>query len=93
MPRTFTPSEASRIASLSRWSRESGAAQAAVGQAGLLARFEREADPDGVLPPPERQRRAENLRKLHMLRLAAKSKAVRAARRAEQQDAAEGGVA
>jgi hypothetical protein len=36
-------------------------------------RFEREADPDGTLPPDERARRAEHLRRAHYKRLALKS--------------------
>lgn len=43
------------------------------GQAGLLARFEREVDPDGTLTEHERVRQAENARRAHMSRLAAKS--------------------
>ena len=42
---------------------------AAKARAGFDARFEREADPDGVLPEPERIRRAEHLRKAYFLRL------------------------
>ena len=34
------------------------------------ARFEKQADPDGILPPEERARRAEHLRKAHMAKLA-----------------------
>jgi len=45
-----------------------------------LDRFEREVDPDGVLPPEERRRRAEHARKAYFLRLAlASSKARRKA--------------
>ena|SRR5580658_6942482 len=36
------------------------------GRKGFLARFEREADPDGVLPEDERARRAEHARKAYM---------------------------
>ena len=36
-------------------------------------RFEREADPDGTLPPDERARRAEHLRCAYFKRLALKS--------------------
>jgi len=39
-------------------------------RAGFLAKFEREADPDGVLSPEERRRRAEHLRSAHFARLA-----------------------
>lgn len=45
----------------------------------FLDRFEREVDPDGVLPVAERQRRAEHARKAYFLRLAlASAKARRA---------------
>jgi hypothetical protein len=43
------------------------------GRDAFLARFEREVDPDGVLPEAERRRRALHARKAHMLTLAAKS--------------------
>jgi hypothetical protein len=59
-----------RIAAHTRWSREDPAANAARGQAGLLARFVREVDPDGLLPEAERQRRAQAARRAHMCRLA-----------------------
>lgn len=64
----------SRIGGLMSWANEqdpTGRAQRM--QEGLLARFEREADPDGKLDPAERRRRAELLRKAHMTRLALKS--------------------
>ena len=35
----------------------------------FLSRFEREVDPDGVLAPEERQRRAEHARRAHMARI------------------------
>lgn len=72
-----------RIAAYARWAKESPAKNAARGQAGLLARFEREVDPDGVLPEAERTRRAEAARKVHMLRLADASRTARAARKAD----------
>ena len=43
------------------------------GRAAFLDRFEREADPDGVLNPDERCRRASHLKKAYFLRLALKS--------------------
>lgn len=70
-----------RIAALTRWSREDPAASAARGQAGLLARFLREVDPDSQLPEQERQRRAEAARRAHMTRLAFASSKARAGRR------------
>lgn len=69
-----------QIAANARWSREDPTANAARGQAGLLARFEREVDPDGVLSPDERTRRAENARRAHMLRLSFQSSRARARR-------------
>ncbi len=35
----------------------------------FLAKFEREVDPDGQLPPEERRRRAEHARRAHMARI------------------------
>ena len=46
----------------------------------FLSSFERQADPDGILPVAERLRRAEHLKKAHFLRLAMKSAATRKAR-------------
>jgi hypothetical protein len=39
----------------------------------FMARFEREVDPDGVLDPRERSRRAEHAKRLYFTRLAHKS--------------------
>ena len=41
-------------------------------------RFEREVDPEGVLPEAERQKRAEKARELYFLRLTKASKDARA---------------
>jgi hypothetical protein len=46
----------------------------------FMARFEREVDPDGLLPEAERQRRAEAAKRLHFQRLAWRSAKVRRAR-------------
>lgn len=72
---------AAQIAANTRWAHEDPAANAARGQSGLLARFEREVDPEGALSPTERQRRAEALRKAHMQRLALASVKARSAGR------------
>lgn len=48
---------------------------------GLADKFEHEADPEGVLSPAERAKRAENLRKAHMTRMALKSSLARARRK------------
>lgn len=47
----------------------------------FLSQFERQVDPDGVLPPEERQRRAEAAKRAHMARLALKSAQARRNRR------------
>lgn len=68
----MTPAERrlrAQIAANARWANEDPVPNAARGQAGLLAKFERTVDPTGTLPPAERARRAESARKAHMLRL------------------------
>jgi hypothetical protein len=39
----------------------------------MLAKFERQVDPEGVLPPAERAKQAENARRAHYQRMALKS--------------------
>lgn len=46
----------------------------------FVERFEREVDPDGVLPVVERQRRAEHAMRAHMTRLALRSARARRTR-------------
>lgn len=70
-----------RIAANTRWAHSSDAQAKANGQRaqrGLLERFAREVDPDGVLPEVERYRRAEQARQAHMQRLALASSKARA---------------
>lgn len=71
-----------RIAAAERWARTADRTAATEpARRGLRARFEREADPDGVLDDSERARRADALLCAHMLRLArASAKARRATR-------------
>jgi hypothetical protein len=66
-----------QIAANTRWSRENPTANAARGQAGLLARFEREArEADPGASGAEIARRAQAAHRAHMQRLAlASSKA------------------
>lgn len=65
---------AARIASHASWAQTKDAsARTAPARTAALARFEREVDPDGTLPPAERARRAEHARKAYFLRLALKS--------------------
>lgn len=56
------------------------AARTAPARAALMAKFEREVDPAGTLPPDERARRAEHKRKAYFQRLALKSAKARRAR-------------
>lgn len=73
-------SQRAKIAAHIRWSKEDPAPNAARGQAGLTARFEREVDPDGTLPPAERARRVESARKAHFARMAFQSARARSRR-------------
>jgi len=50
----------------------------------FLARFEREADPDSILPEGERLRRARHLHKAHMARLSLLAVEARRRKRADQ---------
>jgi hypothetical protein len=69
----LTPTQRSmraRIAANTRWSRDGERkANAERAQRGLLAKFEAEVDPGGVLPEAERLRRAKAARRAHMQRL------------------------
>ncbi len=47
------------------------------GRKAFLERFEREVDPEGVLPPAERQRRAGHLKKAYFTKLALASSRAR----------------
>jgi hypothetical protein len=63
-----------RIGGLTRWAHEKSPTEAtAPARRGLTARFEREVDPDGVLPPDELAVRVARARRAHMTRLAQKS--------------------
>jgi hypothetical protein len=57
-------------------------ARTAPARKALLERFEREVDPDGVLPPEERARRADAARKAYYTKLALKSSQARRRRNA-----------
>lgn len=52
-------------------------------RAAFRDRFEKQVDPDGILPDAERKRRAECARKAYYAALAAKSVRARRARRSE----------
>ena len=62
--------------------RNDAQATTAKARAAFLARFERLADPEGQLPPAERQRRAQQLRSAYFAQLALAAAKARRARRA-----------
>ncbi|WP_285752022.1 hypothetical protein [Lentzea sp. NBRC 105346] len=67
-----------QIAAHTSWANTSNrAARTAAARKAADDRFERQVDPDGVLPPEERAQRAKAARKAHFLRMAAKSAAAR----------------
>lgn len=67
-----------QIAALESWAKTTDrSARTRPGYDGLLARFEREVDPDGVMDPETRARAVEAKRKAHYLRLAQASAASR----------------
>ena len=73
-----------RLAAHTRWAHtdaEERARQSERARDAIYARFERDVDPEGVLAPAERARRAEHARKAHMLRLSLKSAEARRLRR------------
>ena len=71
-----------RIAAAERWGHTSDRTAATEpARRGLRAKFEREADPDGILSSQERTRRADQLMQAHMLRMS------RAAARARKRPA------
>jgi hypothetical protein len=72
----------SRLGAYSRWAREDTTAGTEPARKAFLARFEAEVDPEGVLPPAERQRRAEAARKAYFTKLALASSKARGKKRA-----------
>lgn len=72
---------AGRIGGLTTASRNDPMAYTSAARAAFADSFAREVDPEGVLPPGERDRRAMAAKKAHMVRLALRSSQVRAQRR------------
>lgn len=68
-----------RAAALARWSKQDTVAGTAAARAGRAAAFERQVDPDGVLAPAERSRRARRAQHAHMIRMSAIARERRAA--------------
>jgi hypothetical protein len=79
-----SPSERSTLASIAShesWARTPDrATRTAPARAAMMAKFEREVDPDGVLPPDVRAKMAANARSAYYKRLALKSAKVRSRR-------------
>lgn len=73
----LTPTERSirsQIAAHDSWAKtEDRAARTANARKAMLDKFEQEVDPDGILAPAERAKRAEHARKAYFKRLALKS--------------------
>ena len=66
-----------RIGGLTAWARNDAETMTGAAHRGFRAKFERECDPEGILPLAERAARAERARRAYMLRLAARSAATR----------------
>jgi len=63
-----------RIAAHTSWAKTPDrSARTAPARMAMLEKFEKQVDPDGLLAPVERARRAENLKKAHYQRMALKS--------------------
>jgi hypothetical protein len=74
-----------RIAAHRSWANTIDAsARTANGRAAAWARFEREVDPEGVLSPEERRRRAGHARKAYFTDLALRSARARAAKKGKR---------
>lgn len=70
-----------RIAAHTRWGRTVDRSRAtASARSAWEARFEREADPDGVLTPEERAKRVKSLKSAYYTRLALRSARARRSR-------------
>jgi hypothetical protein len=75
-----------RIAAHVSWANTTDrTARTAAGTKAFLDRFERQVDPDGVLPADLRTVMAQHARKAYMLRLAERSAAARQRRQTQQQ--------
>lgn len=84
MSAPLTPAQRSlnaRLAAHARWSKSDPVSGTAAARKAFADRFDREVDPDGVLTPAERARRAQSARKAHFTRLALASSRARAARK------------
>jgi len=75
---SLSKAAAGRIGAHTLWAKvDNPAAHTAPARKAFLDRFERQVDPDGLLDPVVRARKAEHARKAYFLGLAAKSAAAR----------------
>jgi hypothetical protein len=78
--RPLTPAERSLRARIAAHALHAkGGTSTAAGTAAFLGGFDRQVDPDGILPPDERARRAAHARKAHMSALSLKASRARTA--------------
>ena len=71
-----------QIAAHTSWANTSNRSErTAPARTAMMAKFEHEVDPDGILTPAERTRRAESARKAYFSRLAFKSATARRRKR------------
>ena len=70
-----------RVGGLRAWAKNDPEVLVGPAHRGFRARFEREVDPDGILDPAERAKRADRARRAYMLTLAAKSAQTRRRKR------------
>lgn len=93
---TLTPEQRrlrAEIAAHALWAKTADpSAHTAPARTAFLERFERQVDPDGILPPEERARRAEHARKAWFKRLALAISRARAARSAGRSEVPLSGI-
>jgi hypothetical protein len=82
-----------RLAAYAMHARHDSRQTSANGRAAFLSRFDREVDPDGVLEPEERSRRAEQARRAYFTRLSLAAAKARRAKRAAQAEPSGGAAA
>jgi hypothetical protein len=82
-----------RIAAYALHAQRDSRETTAKGRAAFLARFDREVDPEGLLEPDERRRRAEQARRAYFARLSLAAVKARQAKRAARAQPPEDGTA
>lgn len=83
-----------RAGALESWSRTADrTARTAAARQAFREKFERQVDPEGILAPADRARRAEQARKAYYARLAAASVAARTGRNTSERSRSRGDAA